>query len=184
MNKHEFIQKYGMKELSNEFIIDIRYTTPNNFTKQVLYEQPICMLREKTANKLLNANKELKNIGLQIKIWDAFRPIKYQRKMWEICPNEKFVSNPDKGNSNHCKGSAVDVTLCTLDNKEIKMPTEFDHFGKESYRENYCYLDKERRRNVMLLEEVMKKNGFDPFPFEWWHFNDTDDYAIIYEMFE
>ena len=186
MDKNEFMKKYKMRDLSEAdgFLLDIIYATPNNFTGETLYSSPICMLREKSAEKLIKANLELNKLGFKIKIWDAFRPIVYQHKMWEICPDEKFVANPAKGQSNHCKGSAVDITLCTLDNKEVKMPTEFDHFGIESYRDYYKNLDEETRKNVTLLENVMVKCGFSPFPFEWWHFNDSDNYDIIHEMFE
>lgn len=186
MNKKEFMEKFNMKDLTEEdgFAIDIIYATPNNFTNEVLYDYPICMLREQTAQKLIKANEELRKFGFKIKIWDAFRPIKYQRKMWEVYPDENFVANPDKKECNHCKGSAVDITLCTLDNKDIKMPTEFDHFGIESYRNYYYNLDETTRANVMILENIMIKSGFTPFPYEWWHFNDNDEYDIISEMFE
>lgn len=186
MNKEEFIKKYKMRELkeSDGLIIDIIYATPNNFTKEVLYNNSICILREGTAKKLLKANLELNNLGLKIKIWDAFRPITYQRKMWNIYPDEKFVTNPDKGNSNHCRGSAIDITLCDLNGEELKMPTEFDHFGIESYRNYYKHLNKNIQNNVLLLENIMIKNGFEAFQNEWWHFNDIDKYDMIYELFE
>lgn len=186
MNKGEFMNKYEMKELYEEdgFALDIVYATPNNFTKEILYEEPICMLREKTAQKLIKVNSILKEKGYKIKIWDAFRPIEYQRKMFKIYPDENFVANPDKTECNHCKGSAVDVTICTLDNKEVKMPTEFDHFGIESYRNYYDNLEPETKANVLLLENTMKECGFIPFPFEWWHFNDIDNYDIVFEMYE
>lgn len=186
MNKEEFMKKYQLRELSEKdgIAIEIIYATPNNFTKEILYEEPICLIKEKTAQKLLQANEELNKLGYKIKIWDAFRPISYQRKMWEIYPDENFVANPDKGKSNHCKGSAIDITLCTMYDKEIKMPTEFDHFGIESYRNYYNNLDEETRNNVLLLENTMIKYGFDPFPYEWWHFNDCENYDIIYEMYE
>ena len=38
--------------------------------------------------------------------------------------------------------------------------------------------------NVTLLENTMIECGFTPFPFEWWHFNDNDNYDTIYEMYE
>ncbi len=186
MNKDEFKKKYGLLEISKEdgVLIDLIYATPNNFTKEVLYNDHICMLREKTARKLLKVNTDLNKLGFKIKIWDAFRPIVYQKKMWQVYPDENFVTNPQKGNSNHCKGSAVDVTLCTLDNKEVKMPTEFDHFGIESYRNYYKNFDNEIQNHVLLLENTMIENGFLPFPSEWWHFNDIDQYDIINEMYE
>ena len=186
MDKNEFIKKYEMRELSENdgLVLDIIYATPNNFTNEVLYKSPICMLRKNTAEKLLKANSKLNKLGLKIKVWDAFRPITYQYKMWEICPDEKFVANPTKGQSNHCKGSAVDITLCDMNYNELKMPTEFDHFGVESYRDNYNNLDDIVRNNVLLLENTMIECGFIPFPFEWWHFNDNESYDIIHEMFE
>lgn len=186
MNKNDFIKKYDLIELntSDNILIDLIYSTPNNFTHQKLYDNSICLLRKETAKKILLANEEFNKLGYKIKIWDAFRPIKYQEKMWEIFPNSNFVTNPSEGNSNHCKGSAIDITLCTLDNIELKMPTKFDHFGEESYRCNYSIFPKDIQENVMLLENIMKKNGFTPYPFEWWHFNDCDNYDIIYDFFD
>ncbi len=185
MNKENFIKKYNLRELtSNDGIcIDLIYATNNNFTHQKLYNDTTCLLRENTAEKLLKANKELLQYGYKIKIWDAFRPIKIQEKMWELYPNENFVANPKNGKSNHCKASAIDITLCTLDNKNVPMPTEFDHFGIESYRNYYTNLPKNIQKNVKLLEKIMKKNGFDPLSSEWWHFNDMDNYDIIYEIY-
>lgn len=186
MNKIDFMNKYNMTELSEKdgFLIDIIYATPDNFTKEVLYNDPICMLRKKTADKLKQANYKLMQKGFKIKIWDSFRPIIYQRKMFEIYPDENFVANPDTTDCPHCKGSAIDATLCTLDGNTIKMPTEFDHFGIESSREYYTNLDTETKKNVLLLEETMKECGFVPFLYEWWHFEDSDEYEIISEMYE
>lgn len=186
MNKKDFIKKYNLKELcTNDGInIDLVYATDNNFTHQKLYNTKTCLLRNGTAQKLLVANNQLSKYGYKIKIWDAFRPLKIQEKMWELCPDENFVSNPQKGKSNHCKASAVDITLCHLDNTELEMPTEFDHFGKESYRNYYCYLPEDIQKNVILLENIMINCGFNPLPTEWWHFDDIDNYEIIYETYK
>ena len=95
MNKNEFMKKYKMRELSEKdgLVLDIIYATPNNFTKEVLYKSPICMLREKTAEKLLKANSRLNKLGLKIKIWDAFRPISYQYKMYYLACNSEYFSS-------------------------------------------------------------------------------------------
>ena len=172
-----------MQELNETdgFSVEIIYATANNFTNEVLYDEPICMLREKTAQKLINANNKLKEYGLKIKIWDSFRPLEYQRKMFCIYPDENFVANPDKKD---CKGCAVDVTLCTLDGESIEMPTEFDHFGVESYRNYYSNLTEEVRKNALILENTMTECGFLPLSTEWWHFNDSEDYDVIREMYE
>ena len=123
------------------------------------------MVREKTYQKLLKVNEELKVNGFKLKIWDAFRFYECQ------------------GKCSHCRGSSVDVTLVTLKGEEVKMPTNFDYFGKESYRDYYGNLDEEVQKNVLLLENIMVKYGFVPYKFEWWHFDDEDEYDIIYEKF-
>ena len=186
MNITEFKNKYDLVELTEKdgFIIEMIYATPNNFTGQIIYQNPICMLRKGTADKLIKANKILNEKGYTIKIWDAFRPLMFQRRMFEVYPDENFVANPDKKVCNHCKGSAVDITLCTKDGKEIPMPTEFDHFGIESSRKYYDNLDQETRNNVLLLENTMVECGFDPYEPEWWHFNDKDEYEIIKEIYD
>lgn len=127
-------------------MLDIRYSTADNFTKEVLYDNSICLLRKGTVDKLFEANKKLSELGYCIKIWDAFRPVDAQRKMWSLVPDERFVADSDKGKINHCKGSSVDVTLCDLNGNEIKMPTEFDHLGEESFRDYYSNLDEETKK--------------------------------------
>lgn len=186
MNKADFIKKYNMKELSEAdgFLIDIIYSTPNNFTKQIIYKSPICMLRKKTAQKLMEANNILNSKGYKLKIWDSFRPLIFQRRMFDIYPDENFVANPDSEDCPHCKGSAIDLTLCTLDDKEIPMPTEFDHFGPECSRDWYNNLNPNVKQNALLLENIMKECGFIPYKYEWWHFDDKDEYEIIREMYE
>lgn len=186
MDKVSFLKKYELIELTDKdnFILDIKYATKDNFIGKAVYKEPICILRKKTAEKLINANKALNQMGYKIKIWDAFRPLIYQELMWKIYPDERFVTNPKKGNSNHCKASAVDITICDINGNELKMPTKFDHFGEESFRKNYILFDEEVKNNVKLLEKVMFENGFIPFETEWWHFNDSDDYDVITEMYE
>ena len=186
MSKEEFLKKYDLVEITEEenFILDIKYATEDNFIGKVLYNEPICMLRRGTKEKLVRVNRELNDMGYKLKIWDAFRPLEYQKHMWELFPDERFVTNPDKGNSNHTKGSAVDVTICSLDGKEISMPTKFDYFGEESFRDNYDLCDCDTKFNVLLLENIMRRHGFVPFETEWWHFNDSNNYDMIKELYE
>lgn len=186
MKLNEFIKKYNMRVIdsSDKMIIDMPYCTKNNFTKEVLYDNNVCLLRASTAEKLIKANNSLLEKGLRIKVWDAFRPLSVQYKMWDIFPDSRFVADPKTDKSNHCKGTAVDVTLCDIHGNELNMPTEFDHFGEESYRDYYEKLDYKTKENVTLLENIMIQYGFKPFVYEWWHFNDTDEYDVIKENFE
>jgi D-alanyl-D-alanine dipeptidase len=56
--------RYGLTELSDYVLLDIRYASHNNFTKHRLYWEGRCFLREETARKLIAADEELHSSGL------------------------------------------------------------------------------------------------------------------------
>lgn len=80
-------------------IIDLKYATTDNFTNQVIYENKDAYLRYGTVKKLLSVQNELNENGYTLIIWDAYRPISAQFKLWEICPNSKYVSEEAKNNA-------------------------------------------------------------------------------------
>ncbi len=158
--------------------IDLRYATTNNFTGQIIYTFDEAYLRYGTVLKLQNVAEELEAYGYGIKIWDAFRPLQAQRELWQVCPDERYVSHPDKGNRNHCRGLAVDITLYDLQTgKEVEMPSGFDEFSEQGNRD-YSDCVKVVGERAQLLEEIMKKHGFKGYSKEWWHYNDTDTYPL------
>tara|TARA_R110002051_G_scaffold324415_2_gene421532 strand:+ start:320 stop:1093 length:774 start_codon:yes stop_codon:yes gene_type:complete len=158
-----------LADYSDDFMYDLRYATTNNFLKSKVYDCPECYTRVKTAKALLQANNELMAKGFKIKFYDCYRPNSVQYKMWAIVPNPQYVANPVKG-SIHNKGGAVDITLATLDGKELDMGTDFDFFGKRAYHDNYD-LPKEILDNRKLLKETMEAHGFWSIRTEWWHYN-------------
>jgi zinc D-Ala-D-Ala dipeptidase len=154
-------------------VLDIRYATTNNFTGKKLYDSDRTLLRRATAHKLRDVQRELKEMGLGLKIYDAYRPISVQKKMWAVFPHEGYVANPAKG-SRHNRGAAVDVTLIQLgDGKELLMPSGYDEFTEKAHR-NYDKASAPAIRNRELLERVMEKHGFVGLPTEWWHFDDVN----------
>lgn len=154
-------------------VLDIRYATTNNFTGQKLYPSAHCYLRRAAAEKLAAAQKEFATHGYGLKIFDGYRPLSVQRKMWEVFPQPGYVADPKKG-SRHNRGAAVDVTLIRLaDGAELPMPTPYDDFTERAHR-NFKDLPDETIRNRDLLEQVLTKHGFVGLPTEWWHFDDKD----------
>lgn len=154
-------------------VLDIRYATTNNFTGQKLYPFAGCYLRRAAAAKLAATQAELKPLGYGLKIYDGYRPLSVQRKMWEVFPQPGYVADPKKG-SRHNRGAAVDVTLIRLsDGTELPMPTPYDDFTERAHR-NYMDLPAEVIQNRELLERVLAKHGFVGLPTEWWHFDDRD----------
>lgn len=158
-----------LADYSDDFAYDMRYATDNNFLKAKVYDCAECYTRVKTVRALLAANEAFRKEGAKIKFYDCYRPNSVQHKMWKIVPNPQYVANPVKG-SIHNKGGAVDITLVTLDGKELDMGTDFDFFGKRAYHDNFD-LPQEILDNRKLLKETMEKYGFWSTRTEWWHYN-------------
>jgi D-alanyl-D-alanine dipeptidase len=151
--------------------LDIRYATDNNFTGKAVYPCARCLLRKEVAEKLVRVNKALREQGFDLKVYDCYRPLAVQKKFWEIMPDERYVANPEKG-SRHNRGSAVDVGLTDIQGRDIAMPSGYDDFSERAHRDNPNIPESERK-NSLILEEAMKKEGFIPYPTEWWHFDDA-----------
>lgn len=164
----------AVKTIYSTIVLDLRYATTNNFLKTQIYDVPRCYLHTDAAQALKQVVDELAKDGLGIKIFDAYRPLHAQWRLWEVCPDQRFVADPRKG-GRHTRGTAVDLTLIRLfDQSELAMPTEFDSFEKEA-RADYQDLSQEILANRTKLQDVMIKHGFTTVPYEWWHF-DLKDY--------
>ena len=165
--------------VNSHVILDIRYATTNNFTGQKVYDSASCLLRASTARKLSDAQRELEQSGLGLKVYDCYRPMAVQHKFWKLVPDERYVANPAKG-SRHNRGAAVDLTLVDRSGQELPMPTPFDDFTDKAHR-NYAQLPFEALKNRALLEQIMTRHGFVGLPTEWWHFDDAEwaSYPII-----
>lgn len=159
-----------VKKINSDFVLDLRYATNNNFLGEKVYPQARCFLRYEAAVQLNSVQKELESIGLGLKIFDGYRPLEVQRKMWEVMPDSRYVANPYKNGSRHNRGAAVDVSLVDSAGTELNMPTDFDDFSEKA-RQDYMNLPAEQRRNRWILRTVMEKHGFKPISSEWWHYD-------------
>ena len=159
-------------ELDSTIIIDLRYATADNFLGDTLDSANICLLRRNVAERLVKVQKYLRQKNLGLKIWDGYRPLSVQKKMWQKLPDSKFVADPKHG-SNHNRGAAVDVTLVDLQGNELEMPTGFDDFSEKAHIKSQD-VSAVAKRNRVILQQAMKKFGFKTINSEWWHFNDND----------
>lgn len=159
----------NLKQYSQDFEYDMKYATEDNFLKAKVYDCAECFLRLKTVNALIDANKKFLEKGYKIKIFDCYRPLDIQKKMWKIVSNPKYVADPAKG-SIHNRGGAVDITLIDSLGKELDMGTPFDFFGIEASH-NYPNVSEEVKQNRILLKTIMTSSGFNSFDSEWWHYN-------------
>ncbi|KFF05567.1 M15 family metallopeptidase [Flavobacterium reichenbachii] len=159
----------NLKEYSKDFVYDMKYATEDNFLKAKVYDCAECLLRLKTVQALVAANIDFMKKGYKIKLYDCYRPLSIQKKMWEIVSNPSYVADPKKG-SIHNRGGAVDISLVDANGIEVEMGTSFDFFGFQASH-NYTKLPKKVLANRKYLKEVMIKNGFNSFDSEWWHYN-------------
>ena len=163
-----------LKSYSKDFEYDLKYATSDNFLKTKVYDCAECYLRLKTVKKLIAINTILKKQGLKIKLFDCYRPLDVQKKMWKLVPNTNYVADPKKG-SVHNRGCAVDLTLVSLKGVPLDMGTEFDFFGEKA-NHDYQNLSEIIKTNRKLLKTVMLTNGFKSINSEWWHYNLVDGF--------
>lgn len=161
---------------------ELFYATEQNFTGQVIYGFEDVYLRYGTVKKLMAVSEDLAQLGLYLKIWDGFRPVSAQFKLWEVCPDPTYVANPNVGYSSHSRGNTVDLTLVDGNGVELEMPTGFDDFSAKADR-NYSDCSETAAGNAQLLQLLMEKHGFSGYFGEWWHFSDTVSYPVE-ERFE
>lgn len=157
--------------------VDLRYAGSDNFTGQTIYDFTDAYLRYGTVQKLSQAQEALEEAGYSLLIWDAFRPVEAQFRLWEVCPDPVYVANPEKGYSSHSRGNTVDVTLTDLAGNAVEMPSGFDDFSPLADRD-YSDVPASAAANAQLLEDVLTACGFQPYTGEWWHFSDLDNYPV------
>jgi len=185
-----------VQDLAPDILVELKYSSEDNFLGADTYgDLETCYLQPKAAAMLKEAQAILKrdHPDLTLLVYDGVRPRSIQRKMWALVvgtPSEDYVANPDRG-SVHNFGSAVDLTLATLDGVPLDMGTPFDHFGilaQPRHEEAFLKsgeLTRGQVENRRILREAMTQAGFQSIAIEWWHFNAVPvkvaraDYKII-----
>ena len=168
-----------VKKYMPDIYVELMYATENNFTGVRIYDFTDAYLRYGTVKKLANVQKELKEQGYRLKIWDAYRPFEAQQKLWEVYPDPNYVANPANGMKKHNLGGTVDITMVAADGSVISMPTEFDDFSLKAERDYSDIEDEEAVKNVMILQNAMENNGFTGYQGEWWDYSDTVEYEAV-----
>ena len=175
-------------------LLDIRYYTTYNFVGARIdgYEAPVAVLTREAADALKLVSDDMKQQGLRLVIYDAYRPQRavdhFARWAEDIADTRmKAVFYPDvdkadlfeKGfiarRSGHSRGSTVDLTLLDeATGKLLDMGGPFDFFGELSHPD-YAGVTAQQHENRMLLQSAMLKRGFKPLSTEWWHFTLVDE---------
>ena len=150
--------------------LDIRYATANNFLGEPVYSSAKAYLRRPVAEALKNVQLALRQRGLGLKIYDAYRPYRATVYFFERLRDTVYLAVPWQG-SRHNRGCTVDLTLVDLKTgRELDMPTPYDAFTKKAHV-NYPHLPARVIRNRNLLKQAMTAQGFRVYAEEWWHFD-------------
>ena len=169
---------------------ELRYFGNNNFVGRPIhgYQANRVILTKSAASALRVVQEELSIFGLSILVFDAYRPQQavddfvtwskdlsdtktkstyYPRVSKEILFAQGYIAE----RSGHSRGSTVDLTIVSKKApfEPLDMGTGFDFFGPESWP-NYAGISTQQRANRLLLQNIMVKHGFNPYPQEWWHF--------------
>jgi D-alanyl-D-alanine dipeptidase len=158
-------------------------------------------VRRTVAEKLSHVNGRASAAGLELFLFDAWRPRAVQAYFHDVwMPRELQRRNPSlKGASlieeverywaapsedaaspaPHATGAAVDLTLRWKDGEKLWMGSLFDDVTGLAHSdrfeqlpcENFSFSDQEARANRRLLHWLMAEQGFAGHPDEWWHFS-------------
>jgi zinc D-Ala-D-Ala dipeptidase len=156
-------------------VIDLRYATENNFMKAVLYPVARCKLRRVVAERLVKAAALLRAQDRRLLLWDCYRPLSIQHRLWKQVPDPRYVADPKLG-SRHNRGAAVDLALVDREGTPVPLPTEFDEFSVAAHRDRA--LAGRRGREARRLAEAMQAAGFVGLATEWWHFDAPGGFAL------
>jgi len=164
-----------IRSVDPTIVVELRYAERNNLVGHPLYSRGTCALaRPEVASGLAAAQAFLRRYQFGLKIWDAYRPVAVQEKLWQASHNSDYVANPEVGvGSLHSWGVAVDATLVDTWNRPVRMPSDFDDFTPAAMW-RYAGPHPDVRAHVHLLQIAMRNGGFWGLRTEWWHFTIAD----------
>ncbi len=178
------------------------YNTPHNPPYYVSVPGSITelYLRRSVAAKLKNVNARLAALGIEVFLFDAWRPQAIQRFFHDVWfpdwlrqhqPHlsgdalvqevETYWAAPTAGEhspSPHATGGALDLTLMFSETRQpLYMGGIFDDLTEDAWTDGFerrtpqSMSDEEARANRRLLYWTMSEAGFANNPTEWWHYS-------------
>jgi D-alanyl-D-alanine dipeptidase len=162
---------------------------------------PKLLLRRTVAEKLGRVNARIGAMGLELYLFDAWRPRTIQAYFHDVWMPEELRRRGSKlegaaltadverywaapsGDENspapHATGGAVDLTLRWKNGETLWMGSLFDDVTALAHRDRFenigddavSFSDEEARANRRLLHWLMLEEGFAGHPDEWWHFS-------------
>ena len=106
--------------------IELKYACADNITGKAIYQQARCLLHKDAITALAKSISIAQLSGLQLVIYDAYRPQQAQAMLWQACPDPQYVVDVTVG-SNHSTGTssiwAQGSMKCTSAPMPITLPS-------------------------------------------------------------
>ncbi len=195
-----------MAEFAPEIERDQKWATGTPQFPEPIYEKPRLLLRREVAEGIVRVDRRLNKEGLQLKLYDAYRPFSITQKLYRRYAEELlqkrgvvpehllYLASPEVG-SRHNRAAAVDCTLTDAQGRELVMPSEYLTFNETSHRTppvnvnsvqytNWvAAMTPEASANMDILTRVMTAEKFSTINEEWWHFDAPDykSYSLLDE---
>ena len=112
--------------------IELKYACADNITGKAIYQQARCLLRDAITALAKKYPVSPSCQGLQLVIYDAYRPQQAQAMLWQACPDPQYVVDVTVG-SNHSRGTAIDLTLRDEHGNILDMGAGFDEMHERSH---------------------------------------------------
>ncbi|MCB9289501.1 MAG: M15 family metallopeptidase [Lewinellaceae bacterium] len=181
-----------LSDVAPDVEVELRYFSSDNFVGDTIdgYRADRCIISRPAAEALKEVQKELRPLGLGIRVFDAYRPqravdhfVRWAEDLSDTLMKPVYYPNVDKSElfergyiaarSGHTRGSTLDLTLVHLEGpqkgKALDMGTPWDHFDPAAWPGSNAVTEAQKQ-NRMLLQKMMVDNGFKPLKEEWWHF--------------
>ena len=189
--RQEFVY---MRDIIPDVVLDVRYFSDDNFMGVRVdgYRKPVVLISKTAGRALANVQAELRDQGLGLKVFDAYRPQKAVDHFvrWAADPTDTLTKTryyPElpkdrlfdlgyiSAKSGHTRGSTVDLTIINLaTGEELDMGSGWDFFGEISHHDSPL-VDEQATANRSLLRDLMVKHGFRAITTEWWHYTLRDE---------
>lgn len=176
-------------EVVGDCIVDAKYAGTDNFLGRPAagYLQPLVVVSQAVADRLVPAADILRTQGYVVKIFDACRPqravddfVRWGADMGDQRRKPVHYPRVEKGamfrdgyiapQSGHSRGCAIDLTLVDPRTwQELDMGSIFDFMDPRSHH-GAPGLTSLQEQNRALLRDAMCQSGFRLYQQEWWHY--------------
>ncbi|MCX7706260.1 MAG: hypothetical protein N2115_08425 [bacterium] len=170
--------------------------------QRITVSKPIFRLREGIIDNFISAANELNKNSLVMRVEDAFRTRQMQNPLnrtqeifdsimrvilWECegkIPEPEFlfkrvtvlIATIPKI-CTHMSGSAIDISILSMKTgMEIDRGENYLAMNEKTFMDS-PFISKKARENRNMINEIMLRNGFYAYPFEFWHYSCGDAFA-------